>query len=65
MSYKKRTENMAVIGTGVIGLNSALYLKQNYRDVNLTVISDKDINEITSIGPPGLFHPFVPNDNLT
>lgn len=54
------TETMmevVVIGAGVIGLSTALRLVESHRDLKVTVIADKDFQQITSYGPAGICFP--------
>uniref|UniRef100_A0AC35TPC1 DAO domain-containing protein n=1 Tax=Rhabditophanes sp. KR3021 TaxID=114890 RepID=A0AC35TPC1_9BILA len=46
---------VAIIGEGVIGLSSALAIKQKFPQSKITVYSDKPFEETCSFGPAGIF----------
>uniref|UniRef100_A0A0L8GP82 FAD dependent oxidoreductase domain-containing protein n=1 Tax=Octopus bimaculoides TaxID=37653 RepID=A0A0L8GP82_OCTBM len=48
---------IAVIGAGVVGLSTALQVKQNFPFCSVTVVADKFNTETTSDGAGGLFRP--------
>jgi glycine/D-amino acid oxidase-like deaminating enzyme len=49
---------VAVIGSGIIGLSSAVCITRNLAGVNVTVISDQDQEDTTSFGAGGLWEPY-------
>ncbi|XP_036370766.1 D-aspartate oxidase [Octopus sinensis] len=48
---------IAVIGAGVVGLSTALQVKQNFPFCSVTVVAEKFNTETTSDGAGGLFRP--------
>lgn len=50
---------ITVVGGGVIGLTSALRLKQSYPESSITVVAEKFSRETTSEGAGGLWKPFA------
>lgn len=56
-------KNIAILGAGVIGLSTADRLIELTNSANITIISDKFLEETTSDGAGGLFRPddrFIP-----
>lgn len=49
--------NIAVVGAGVIGLTTAIELKKELRNSNVTIFADKFTTETTSHVAAGLFRP--------
>lgn len=49
--------NIAVLGAGVVGLTTAFCLKNDLRNANIKVISEKFNEETTSYVAAGLFRP--------
>ncbi|XP_022258776.1 D-aspartate oxidase-like [Limulus polyphemus] len=58
-SLKSSCPKVAVIGAGIIGLSTALCIKETLPLVDLTVIADKFDNDTLSSGAGGLFGPDV------
>lgn len=58
-------KSVAVIGAGVVGINSALEVQRRYPNFDVTVIADKFNGETLSDGAAGLIRPesyiFGPN----
>lgn len=58
VTFGKKSDEMAVkiavIGSGVIGLCSALQLKSNHEDVNIDILDSGNCDVVTSTGPPGM-----------
>lgn len=50
--------HVAVVGSGVIGLATAVQLLDEYPDVCVDVFSDKEISDTTSHGSGGLWEPY-------
>lgn len=50
-------KKIAVVGAGVVGLNTALELQRRLPDFELTVIAEKFNGETLSDGAAGLFKP--------
>lgn len=48
---------IAVIGSGIIGLTTALELQDEYRNASVTIFSDKIFKETTSYCAAGIFRP--------
>lgn len=48
---------IAVVGSGVVGLTSALELQNEYRNANIFIIADKFFKETTSYVAAGIFRP--------
>lgn len=48
---------IAVIGSGIIGLTTALELQDEYRNASVTIFSDKIYKETTSYCAAGIFRP--------
>ncbi|XP_054164554.1 D-aspartate oxidase-like [Oppia nitens] len=59
MNLKSSKPQIGVIGGGVVGLSTALYIQQTIPSVEITVIADKFLNETLSYGAGGLFRPEV------
>lgn len=50
---------VAIVGSGVVGLSTALYLKEKLQDkVEIFIISDLPIEQTTSYGCGGLWEPY-------
>lgn len=52
-------KNIAVIGGGVVGLSTALCIKNEFPFLNITIIADKVENDTLSAGAGGLFRPEI------
>ncbi|XP_076338371.1 D-aspartate oxidase-like [Tachypleus tridentatus] len=66
-SLKVSSPKVAVMGAGIIGLSTALCIKETIPSVDLTLIADKFDNETLSSGAGGLFGPDVsigPNEEV-
>lgn len=48
---------VAVLGAGVVGVNTVLQLQEQFPSANITLIDDKFNNETLSYGPAGIFRP--------
>lgn len=48
---------IAVIGSGVVGLTTALELQDEYRNATVTIIAHKFYKETTSFVAAGIFRP--------
>lgn len=61
--------NICVIGAGVVGLNTALALKKEYPNVEITILADKFTTDTVSDVAAGLFRPGTsfsgPTDEIT
>lgn len=61
--------NVGVLGAGVVGLTTAIELKKEFPNANITVIADKFTLDTTSDGAAGLFRPGTsfcgPNEHIT
>lgn len=61
--------NIAVLGAGVVGLTTAIELKNELRNAKVTVLADKFTTETTSHVAAGLFRPGTsfcgPNEEIT
>lgn len=56
-------KNIAILGAGIIGLSTAERLVELKLNANITIISDKFLQDTTSDGAGGLFRPddrFIP-----
>ena len=51
--------SIAVVGAGVIGLSSAVYILERDPTLKVTIIADKFSPNTTSDGAAGLILPFV------
>ncbi|KAF5306431.1 hypothetical protein FQR65_LT07343 [Abscondita terminalis] len=61
--------NIAVLGAGVVGLNTALEIQQKFRNAKITVLAETFNTETTSFVAAGLFRPSTsfsgPSETLT
>lgn len=61
--------HFAIIGAGVIGLNTALQLQQEFPNAAVTILADRFTVDTTSDVAAGIFRPSSsfpgPNDQLT
>lgn len=48
---------IAVVGSGVVGLTTALELQSEYRNAKIFIIADKFYKETTSYVAAGIFRP--------
>lgn len=48
---------IAVVGSGVVGLTTALELQKEYRTAQISIIADKFYKETTSYVAAGIFRP--------
>lgn len=48
---------IAVIGSGIVGLTTALELQDEYRNASITIIADKFFKDTTSFIAAGIFRP--------
>lgn len=60
---------IAVVGAGVVGVTTAVELKNNFRNANIDIVADKfDVNT-TSFVAAGIFRPGTsftgPNEEIT
>lgn len=60
---------IAVVGAGVVGITTAVELKNNFRNANIDIVADKfDVNT-TSFVAAGIFRPGTsftgPNEEIT
>lgn len=53
-----RSHRVAVLGSGIIGLSTAVCIARSITDVSVTVISDRPWQETTSYGAGGLWMPY-------
>lgn len=56
-SSRKTVKTVAVVGAGIIGVNTALEVQRRFPDYDVTVIADKFNGETLSDGAAGLFRP--------
>lgn len=49
--------HFAVIGSGVVGLTTAIEAQKQFRNVQITIFADKFGNETTSAVAAGIFRP--------
>ncbi|GAQ78784.1 hypothetical protein KFL_000190030 [Klebsormidium nitens] len=56
------SHRVAVIGSGIIGLSTAVCIARSIPDVSVTVISDRPWQETTSYGAGGLWMPYSLGD---
>lgn len=49
------TENILVVGCGIVGLNTALRLQQDFPKANITIMAEKLGNDIVSNVAAGIF----------
>ncbi|KAI1711477.1 FAD dependent oxidoreductase domain-containing protein [Ditylenchus destructor] len=54
--------NVAIVGEGVIGISTALAIKEAFPSINLTIFSDRNFEDTTSYGPPGIWCPHYDNE---
>lgn len=54
-----RQLNICVVGAGVNGLSSAVCIKNQYPDANVTIIADKFSPLTTGDGAAGLWLPYL------
>lgn len=59
IAQAQQKPSITVLGGGVIGLTSALRIKQQYPDASVTIIGEKIATETTSEGAGGLWKPFA------
>lgn len=52
-----KCSNIAVVGAGVVGLSTALCIQKSIKNVSVTVIADKFIEETLSFGAGGFLRP--------
>lgn len=61
--------HFGVIGSGVVGLSTALELQKQFRNVSVTILADKFGSDTTSSVAAGIFRPSMsfsgPNDEVT
>lgn len=61
--------NFAVIGSGVVGLTTALELQEQFPNANVTIVAEKFGVETTSDVAAGIFRPGTnfsgPTDDIT
>lgn len=48
---------VAVVGSGVVGLTTALELQKEFRNAKIFIIADKFYKETTSYAAAGIFRP--------
>jgi D-aspartate oxidase len=48
---------IAVVGSGVVGLTTALELQSEYRNAQITILADKFYKDTTSYVAAGIFRP--------
>lgn len=48
---------VAVLGAGIVGLNTVLQIQEHFANAKITLIDDKFNNETLSYGPAGIFRP--------
>lgn len=48
---------VAVLGAGVVGVNTVLQLQEQLPPASITLIDDRFNNETLSYGPAGIFRP--------
>lgn len=48
---------IVVVGSGVVGLTTALELQREYRNAEISIIADKFYKETTSYVAAGIFRP--------
>lgn len=48
---------IAVIGSGIVGLTTALELQSEYRNAEISIIAEKFYKETTSYCAAGIFRP--------
>jgi len=48
---------IAVVGSGVVGLTTALELQNEYRNAKISILADKFYKETTSYVAAGIFRP--------
>lgn len=69
MAATSSRKKVAVVGAGVVGVNSALELQRRYPTFDVTLIADKFNGETLSDGAAGLFRPdtyiFGPNREVS
>ena len=58
----KSKMKIAVIGSGVVGLTTALELQNEYRNVKIFIIADKFYKETVSYCAAGIFRPGLFNN---
>jgi glycine/D-amino acid oxidase-like deaminating enzyme len=58
---------IAVVGSGVVGLTTALELQSEYRNAKISIIAEKFYKETTSYVAAGIFRPgnMIHSDDLT
>ena len=56
---------VCVLGAGVIGLSTALHIKQQRPDIELTIFSDVTTPHTTGDGAAGLWRPHMVTDRDT
>jgi len=49
--------HIGVLGAGIIGVNSALQIQNEFNNAKITLIADKFNNETLSAGAAGIFRP--------
>lgn len=68
-SDNKWKMRIAIIGSGVVGLTTALELQNEYRHARISIIADKFNKETTSYAAAGIFRPGTsfsgPTDEIT
>ncbi|XP_065208091.1 D-aspartate oxidase-like [Planococcus citri] len=52
-----RNLEIAVLGAGVVGVNTALRIQEEFPSAKVTLIHDKFYGTALSYGPPGIFYP--------
>lgn len=56
-SDNKWKMKIAIVGSGVVGLTTALELQNEYRNAQISIIADKFYKETTSYVAAGIFRP--------
>lgn len=60
---------ICVVGAGVVGLTTALELRNQFRDIDITILADNFNAETTSDGAAGLSMPYLnfrgPTEEIT
>lgn len=57
MALQSSSKKVCVLGAGIIGMTSALMVKEKHRDWNVTIIADKFNEETLSDIAAGIFRP--------